>query len=88
MIPNPSGLPVNLPEQPVVRVPWTKAMEFCRWLSARTGRRVSLPTEAQWERACCCGSAEAMWYGDIRESPGARIVTPPDPLGLRVAGHL
>ena len=59
------GLPVNLPQQPAVRVPWTKAMEFCRWLSAQTGRKFSLPTEAQWEWACRCGSAEAMWYGDI-----------------------
>jgi formylglycine-generating enzyme required for sulfatase activity len=59
------GLPVNQPKQPVVRVPWTAAMEFCRWLSDRTGRRFSLPTEAQWEWACRGGTVQAMWYGGV-----------------------
>jgi formylglycine-generating enzyme required for sulfatase activity len=59
------GLPVSGPKQPVVRVPWTGAMEFCRWLSNRTGRRVSLPTEAQWEWACRAGSGAAMSYGSV-----------------------
>ncbi|KKK76432.1 hypothetical protein LCGC14_2863710 [marine sediment metagenome] len=40
-------------------------MEFCRWLSAKTGRQFSLPDEAQWEWACRCGSAEAMSYGNV-----------------------
>lgn len=59
------GLPVNRPKQPVVRVPWTAAMEFCRWLSQKTGRRITLPTEAQWEWACRCGSAAPMSYGNL-----------------------
>ena len=59
------GLPVNGPKQPVVRVPWTGAMEFCRWLSARTGRRFSPPTEAQWEWACRSGCAAATSYGSV-----------------------
>jgi formylglycine-generating enzyme required for sulfatase activity/cytochrome c553 len=59
------GLPVNQPNQPAVRVPWTKAMEFCRWLSGKTGKPFSLPTEAQWEWACRSGSATPMSYGDI-----------------------
>ncbi|MFV1966729.1 MAG: SUMF1/EgtB/PvdO family nonheme iron enzyme, partial [Pirellulaceae bacterium] len=58
------GKPVNQPNQPVVRVPWTRAVEFCQWLSARTNRRFSLPTEAQWEWACRGGTARAMSYGD------------------------
>jgi hypothetical protein len=30
---------------------WFEAMAFCRWLSARTGLAITLPTEQQWERA-------------------------------------
>jgi formylglycine-generating enzyme required for sulfatase activity len=57
------GYFVNQPEMPVIRVSWTDAMAFCKWLSARTGRNVSLPTEAQWEWACRAGSDTPMWYG-------------------------
>ena len=59
------GYPANGPQQPVVRVNWLQAMAFCRWLSAKTGRTFTLPTEAQWEWACRAGSAEAMSYGPV-----------------------
>jgi len=51
-------------KQPVVRVSWDRAMAFCRWLSEKTGRRVTLPTEAQWEWAASAGSATSLWYGE------------------------
>lgn len=57
------GYPVNQPAQPVCRVSWTRAMDFCAWLSAHTGKRFALPTEAQWEWACRAGSTNAMWFG-------------------------
>jgi len=59
------GFPMNRPEQPVVRVPWQSATAFCRWLSEKTGRRFSLPSEAQWEYACRAGTAGPFSFGDL-----------------------
>ena len=62
------GHPVNHPAQPVVRVTWEQADQFCRWLSQHTGLRFALPTEAQWEWACRAGSGQAFSYGDMNSN--------------------
>ena len=43
------GYPANEPDQPVIRITWQEAMGFCKWLSKKTGLKITLPTEAQWE---------------------------------------
>lgn len=43
-------------DYPMYYVSWEEAMEFCRQLSAKTGRNYTLPTEAQWEYAARGGS--------------------------------
>ena len=57
------GTPIDTPDLPVVRITWHQAMAFCHWLSQQSGRRVTLPTEAQWEWACRAGSAEPFQTG-------------------------
>ena len=53
---------------PVETVSWDDAMEFCRKLSEKTGKKVTLPTEAQWEYACRAGSTTAFHFGDELKS--------------------
>ncbi|MCX6997966.1 MAG: SUMF1/EgtB/PvdO family nonheme iron enzyme, partial [Kiritimatiellaeota bacterium] len=58
------GLPVNQPNQPAVRITWNEAMAFCKWLSQKTGKQFTLPTEAQWEWACRAGAGSSFFYGN------------------------
>jgi len=59
------GYPAFLPHQPVIRVSYENAMDYCRILSEKTGLNITLPTEAQWEWACRAGSDKDFWYGDM-----------------------
>ena len=62
------GKPANLPTEPVIRVSWQEAMKFCEWLSEKTGKKFSLPSEAQWEWACRAGTATDLWYGNVGDN--------------------
>jgi formylglycine-generating enzyme required for sulfatase activity len=59
------GYLMDSPDLPVIRVSWDQAIAFCQWLSKRTGKKVSLPTEVQWEWACRAGSSTPMFYGGL-----------------------
>ena len=51
---NPKGFITD--NKPVVNVNWNKAQEFCKKLSALTGKKYRLPTEAEWEYAARGGN--------------------------------
>jgi formylglycine-generating enzyme required for sulfatase activity len=57
------------PQNPVERVSWAEAVEFCRKLSAMPAEKTAghvyrLPTEAEWEYACRAGTPTAYSFGD------------------------
>ena len=51
------------PRLPAETVTWEMCVAFCRKLAERTGRKVHLPTEAQWEYACRAGSTTPFAFG-------------------------
>ena len=50
--------------QPVEMVSWDNAVAFCKKLSAKLGRNVRLPTEAEWEYACRAGTQTRFYWSD------------------------
>ncbi len=59
------GYLMDQPQVPAIRVSYLEAVELCKWLSQKSGKKVTLPTEAQWEWACRAGTNTPLFYGDL-----------------------
>ena len=59
-------IPKGMEKHPVVNVSWHDAIGYCRWLSEKTGQTITLPSEAEWEKAA---RGPAMGSDSQREYP-------------------
>ncbi len=69
--------PPYTPQHPVSGIPGEAAAEYCRYLSARLGRKVSLPRLWQWRRAARGADARVYpWGGDENGAPFGILADP------------
>jgi formylglycine-generating enzyme required for sulfatase activity len=70
-------------EYPVLGVNWDSAVAYCNWLSAKTGKKYRLPTEAEWEKAARgTDQRRYPWGNEIDHSDANYVGAQPFDTGL------
>jgi formylglycine-generating enzyme required for sulfatase activity len=74
---------------PVVGVSWFEAAAYCSWVSAETGARYRLPTEAEWEKAARGTDQRRFPWGETIDGSYANYEHSGDPFepGLTPVGY-
>ncbi|MFN7926133.1 MAG: formylglycine-generating enzyme family protein [Bryobacteraceae bacterium] len=66
---NHGGATPDSDHYPVLGVNWDAATAYCNWVSAKTGKKYRLPTEAEWEKAARGTTQRRFpWGNDIDHS--------------------
>jgi formylglycine-generating enzyme required for sulfatase activity len=66
---------------PVTEVSWRDAMHFAQWLSEKSGKKIRLPTEAEWEYAARAGTSTAYFWGDSWDGRHNYVSSEKKPVG-------
>jgi formylglycine-generating enzyme required for sulfatase activity len=88
---NHGGATPGSDDYPVQGVNWDSAVAYCNWLSAKTGKKYRLPTEAEWEKAARGNDQRRYPWGNMIDKSFANFVGSQDydtgkPVGSYVKG--
>jgi formylglycine-generating enzyme required for sulfatase activity len=61
-------------DYPVLAVNWDASVAYCNWLSAKTGKKYRLPTEAEWEKAARGTDQRRYPWGNVIDQSYANFV--------------